>query len=418
MPAQPGNTPLPPPVVWIFARKLLKINTRIFKEASSLTAAGYRVRIFGITGGHLPALEQKDGYTIHRVPPLRAQVKARTTTAHHQPAHARKRPLHVRAASQALTLLIRTFSWPLMALNYHVRAYRLAMSLPERPAIVHANDLDALGAAIAVSKRTGTQLVYDAQEFYTGIHTLPWWWKIALSIYEFLAIRIPDRTIMVNPEIAKRTERKYHVTTSATILNCPPYQGSFDGHATARDLLNLPLDTPIYIYSGALNPNRGIENTVLALQYLPGHLAILGDGPLKDSLTAIAQQANLSSRLHFLDWVPHTEVPSIIHSADVAVLPYLNVGVNHYLCSPSKLFHYIMAEVPVACSDFPFLRSVVRTHHLGDTFDPASPVSIASTIGYCYRNREEIKANLRAAKAHYCWEAEEAKLLSLYRELA
>lgn len=424
MPAKPGDVAIPPPVVWIFARKLLKINTRIFKEASSLTAAGYRVTIFGITGGQLPSLEQKDGYTIHRIPPLRLQismrnlprVKQKKAPTPGQPPS--KKLLPIRITNHTLMLLIRTFHWPLMALNYHIRAYRLAMSLPERPVVIHANDLDALGAAIAASKRTGARLIYDAQEFYTGIHTLPWWWKTVLSIYEFFAIRIPDRTIMVNPEIAKRTECKYYITTSTTILNCPPYQASFDGHATARTLLNLPPDTPIYLYSGALSPQRGIENVLASLHYLPGHLAILGDGPLKDDLIAIAQHTNLSDRLHFLDWVPHTDVPSIIHSADVAVLPYLNAGINHYLCSPSKLFHYIMAEVPIACSDFPFLRSVVHAYHLGGTFDPSDPLSIADTIAYCHRNREEIKANLRAAKAHYCWEVEEAKLLSLYRELA
>jgi len=409
-----------PPIVWIFARKLLRINTRIFKEASSLTAAGYSVRIFGITDGKLPILEHRDGYTIHRIPPLRAQVRARKITGNIPPPPVRRPPLARRAAGQALTILIRTFAWPLMALNYHVKAYRAAMSLPEHPAVVHANDLDALGVAIAVSKRTGARLIYDAQEFYTGIHTLPAWWKILLSIYEFLAIRIPERTIMVNPEIAKRTERKYHVTTSATILNCPPYQASFDGHATARDLLGLPPDTPIYLYSGALNPQRGIENTLLALNHLPGHLAILGDGPLKESLTAIVQDAGLSERLHFLDWVPHTEVPSIIHSADVAVLPYLNAGINHYLCSPSKLFHYIMAEVPIACSDFPYLRDVVLNcgNRLGFTFDPSSPDSIAAAISRCHTNREPLRANLQAAKRTYNWETEEQKLLSIYRELA
>ena len=77
--------------------------------------------------------------------------------------------------------------------------------------------------------------------------------------------------------------------------------------------------------------------------------------------------------MFFSDFVHHAEVARFISSADIGLIPYERVGINHYLCSPSKLFHYIMAEIPVACSDFPFLRKVVLENGVGAVFDPSDP---------------------------------------------
>jgi glycosyltransferase involved in cell wall biosynthesis len=207
------------------------------------------------------------------------------------------------------------------------------------------------------------------------------------------------------------------------ILNCPPFEKDFRSKngSSIRDRFGIDEKEPVYLYSGGLVRQRGIENTVLSLKYLKdGVLVILGEGQIKDSLVEMISSEGLEKRVFFSDFVLHTEVPTFISSADVGIIPYENVGINHYLCSPSKLFHYIMAELPVVCSDFPFLRKVVLDNELGATFDPAKPESIARAIRSVVESNaryKEIKENLKRAKRIYNWENEEKKFLEIYSNL-
>jgi glycosyltransferase involved in cell wall biosynthesis len=314
--------------------------------------------------------------------------------------------------------------WPLNSIDYYYKAYRIVVRDPVRPDIIHANDLDTLAVACLLKLRTGAKLVYDAQELYTGMHTLPRWYRTLMTIQEFLLVRCADRITIVNHAIAQEMERRYRIKVDEVILNCPPYEESPSrtSGSSVRDSQAIPESEPVYLFSGGLVKQRGIENTILALKHLPrGVLVILGEGQLKDRLLELIDGEGLGDRVRFADFVPHTEVPKFISSADIGILPYENVGINHYLCSPSKLFHYIMAELPVACSDFPFLRKVVLDDGLGAVFDPADPSSIARAIDTVLRDGQrydDIKRNLVEARGRYCWENEEKKLLRVYSGLA
>src|SRR3954451_8599332 len=71
------------PRVYILARKILVRNTRIFKQAKSLTAAGYDVCIIGIKPRDVPARERRDGYTIVRLEldPIHTRIPRRLLRA-------------------------------------------------------------------------------------------------------------------------------------------------------------------------------------------------------------------------------------------------------------------------------------------------------------------------------------------------
>jgi glycosyltransferase involved in cell wall biosynthesis len=229
--------------------------------------------------------------------------------------------------------------------------------------------------------------------------------------------------MVVNHAIADVMEEMYRRRIDAVILNCAPYADSFETGSsnTIRRKLRLPEDVPILLYSGGLMKQRGIEQTILSLKHTSSAiLVILGEGDLKDALHSLIEMEGLSSRVFFSDYVPHGEVPRFISSADVGIIPYANVGINHYLCSPSKLFHYIMAELPIACSDFPFLHKIVIENDIGAVFEPNSPESIALAIDKIIGDGDrysQLRDNVIAAKHRYCWEEEERRFLDLYRSL-
>jgi glycosyltransferase involved in cell wall biosynthesis len=50
-------------------------------------------------------------------------------------------------------------------------------------------------------------------------------------------------------------------------------------------------------------------------------LDILGDGPQKADLEAIAERMGVGARVRFRGWVPHTEVHAILRDCDFMALP-------------------------------------------------------------------------------------------------
>ena len=333
----------------------------------------------------------------------------------------------VHALNVSLTLWLKRelarIALPLRSWEYYRAVYSLLGSKRAAPDIFHANDLDTLAVAVLLARRHRKPLLYDAQELYTGMHTLPAWYRGWLGLQERILIHRADRVTVVNDAIAEVMEKIYGRKVDSVILNCPPFEPAPSGEMgdTIREALGFGGEAKVMLYSGGLTPDRGIESTLLALKHLPEwRLIILGEGPLKHELLALARRAGLSDRVSYVDFVPHSEVPRFISSADVGVIPYHNVGINHYLCSPSKLFHYMMAELPIACSDFPFLRRVVAEHQVGATFDPSDPQSIARAVREIAddaRVYSEIKARLKLVKRRYSWEEEEKRLMAVYRSL-
>ena len=55
--------------------------------------------------------------------------------------------------------------------------------------------------------------------------------------------------------------------------------------------------------------------------------------------------------------LPHSEIPALLRSADVLVLPHLDTPQSQ---SPLKLFEYMASGVPIVASDLPSLREILN----------------------------------------------------------
>ena len=68
---------------------------------------------------------------------------------------------------------------------------------------------------------------------------------------------------------------------------------------------------------------------------------------------------SFGSRIHFLDPVSQDELLSWTAGADIGIVPYPPIDLNSRLCTPNKLFEFIVAEVPILANDLPELRRFV-----------------------------------------------------------
>ncbi|MFM8424084.1 MAG: glycosyltransferase family 4 protein [Chloroflexota bacterium] len=107
---------------------------------------------------------------------------------------------------------------------------------------------------------------------------------------------------------------------------------------------------PIYIvYIGMLSRARNLTTFCEALMEanrhgMNFHLLVYGEGPEKTALEAIAQKSQ--GTIAVCATVPHSQIPFILASAHIGVLPFPNEE-KFKVSSPIKLFEYIGSGLPI-----------------------------------------------------------------------
>ena len=66
--------------------------------------------------------------------------------------------------------------------------------------------------------------------------------------------------------------------------------------------------------------------------------------------------------------------------ADLGVIPYQPVDLNHDLCSPNKFFEFVQAGVPVVAHDLVFFRDMGRCYGVVSVGDSSTASGMAAAI--------------------------------------
>jgi glycosyltransferase involved in cell wall biosynthesis len=386
--------------VCMFVTNSVSIDTRVIKEAASLSAAGHEVTVLGLSDEGQPARETLEGFTVRRLRPDTLRT-------------ARRGPLRRLLAPLAM-------AWALG--DYWRRALLAATAEPFD--VYHAHDLVTLPVAWAARARRGGALVYDAHELFTELSRLDPLSRAVFRVMERVLIGRADRVLTVNDSIARELARRYGVAIPLVLRNCPRTGGLRPGASPSRlrERARVPEGVPIVLYQGLYMPHRGLENLVRAsASFKRARLVFMGWGPLLEPLKALTAGEGLGERVTFIDAVPMGELLAMTAAADLGVIPYRNVGLNNYYTSPNKLFEYVAAGVPVVASAFPELVKVVEGLQVGRTFDPDDPASIAAAVNAILEDPAEharVRGNAARAAPGFTWEAEVRTLLDAYASLA
>jgi glycosyltransferase involved in cell wall biosynthesis len=93
-----------------------------------------------------------------------------------------------------------------------------------------------------------------------------------------------------------------------------------------RAQLGVPTSTVLFVFAGRLVGWKGMAVAVRALaepvlREISAKLLIIGNGPERSRLDALAHELNVGARLIFHDPVPHDSLPDYYAAADVGVFP-------------------------------------------------------------------------------------------------
>lgn len=293
--------------------------------------------------------------------------------------------------------------------------------------VFHAHDLNTLFPAVVLARRTGASLVYDSHELYVDRNAkeAPWF-RLRWLFIEAQMIRHVDEVITVSESIAEVLAERYKIEKPTVIRNVQEHVGS-KGKCTVRDLPALEHigpDDRIAIYAGRITTGRGLGILVEASQYLDGVVIVMlggGNVAYANKLRTMIKEWGVEHKVILVPPVESDEVYDYVTSADVGLMLTENICLSYYYGAGNKLFHYLMAGLPVVVSDQPEKRKIVETYEVGrfcNVDDPREVARVIQELSDDVAARRRYSANAIKAARILNWENEEKKLLEVYERLA
>ncbi|MEO8765193.1 MAG: glycosyltransferase [Ginsengibacter sp.] len=298
---------------------------------------------------------------------------------------------------------------PFMYLLFNIQLF--CSLLFKRADVLWANDLDTLLPNFIISRLKRIPLIYDSHEYFT----LSVYKKNSRRVWEFLErILFPHlkNVITVNDSIKRVYEEKYRVPLTV-IRNVP----NKIVQSTDTTGISVPSGKKILIMQGiGLNENRGAEEAVLSMQFLPEIFVLyfIGNGTVWHKLRQMVNDLDLSRRVIFIDVLPYGKMMKYTRQCFLGLIfEKIDVTDQHLFALPNKFFDYLHAGVPVLSSKAVEIETLINKYQVGDFINSFEPHEIAGKIIEISEHEDVYslwKHNTILASEELNWEHEEKKL--------
>lgn len=145
---------------------------------------------------------------------------------------------------------------------------------------------------------------------------------------------------------------------------------------SARDALGLPDDTPILLAVGHLVPVKGFDLALRAVARLHCRvrLIVVGRGPMRRRLEAMAKRLGIRDRVHFAGEVPHLQVSDYIRASDLVLISSRAEG------NPAILVEALACGRPVVAARVGGIPEVLGLRQ-GILFEPGNVEELVDSMG-------------------------------------
>lgn len=313
----------------------------------------------------------------------------------------------------------------------------LDAALAHQPLAFHGHDLNTCLVALTAARRTGAYALCDFHEWYSENVT----WRPLRRVYtrhswavrqawrwlEGLCFTHASALITVCHSIADEMadtfsngQRQVHVIRNIPDLAREPSRE----YPSLKAQFGLPEDRFVLLWQGGIGPSRMIEPIIEALAYAPACTLIIRGPEIETygpGYAAITARFGASGRLLLAPAVPSRDVVAAARGADAGVWTLPNLCKNFSYALPNKIFEYLSSGLPVLVAHYSEAKRLVGDHHVGLTFDPYDPRSIAAAINRLVDDpalKAQLAANTDKALIAMDASAEWRKLVVVYDALA
>lgn len=296
--------------------------------------------------------------------------------------------------------------------EFNWKLYQELKKKADRNTILHANDLDALLPNYLIAKKLNIPLVFDSHEIFSEMPAIQG--KMSQKLWRYVEKKIiPDIKFMITASSGYADWFRNKYAIDPVVIQNSPRKLDFNQQ--------IPENTPkVILYQGAINPFRGIDKAILAMQHLDNVIfKIAGDGPLKKEYENLVLKENLQHKVEFLGKLLPEDLRKITLTADCGMSIEENAGESYYYSLPNKVLDCIQARVPVILSNLAELQNIKRQFDIGEIIEDHHPENIAQSIQLVLdKGRKAYQAELEKAADVFCWEKEEVKLLGIFEKVS
>lgn len=293
------------------------------------------------------------------------------------------------------------------------------------PAVIHAHDIYTIGAGAYLAQQHGAKLVYDAHEYEPErTPPLPLDQRKVVATLEDRVLDLASALVTVSGSIARLYRRRKPQLDIRLVQNCPDLRAAVEDVPGLRARAGLAADVPLTVFVGLPKlDGRGLRVALDALTLLPGvHLAVIGPRWKQedDELLAAVNAAGLDGRVHLLDPAAPQDVITAIRDGDISFCLTQDTSLNHRFSMPNKLFEALLAGIPTIVSDLPDMGGLIKRLNAGIVVDQTDAEAVAQAVRDILADRQAFvpSGEARAALEQTCsWQGQEAVLLDLYRGL-
>lgn len=162
---------------------------------------------------------------------------------------------------------------------------------------------------------------------------------------------------------------------------------------------------------GHLLEAKGHHIAIEALASLPNTaLLIVGEGPEEKSLRALAKKLGVALRVHFLGYVPHTQMAAIYSTADFTVLASASEGM------PNVMLESLACGTRVVATDVGGIGEVITEPVAGALMGSRSAEAVIESIRMLTGSTHS-RSDTREFAEDFGWNQTIERQLSLYRRV-
>jgi glycosyltransferase involved in cell wall biosynthesis len=168
---------------------------------------------------------------------------------------------------------------------------------------------------------------------------------------------------------------------------------------------------PTLLAVGHLIPRKRHRLIIEALPQLAGvDLVIVGDGPERAAIEALAHRCEVGDRVRIVEPRPQDQLRAFYSAADLLVLPSVSEG------WPNVLLESMACGTPVISSDFAGVEDIVAAPEAGRVLHEATPEALAETVRDILAAPPDPTATRRYAEA-FDWRSTTAGQIELFRDI-
>ncbi len=176
---------------------------------------------------------------------------------------------------------------------------------------------------------------------------------------------------------------------------------------------DIPSGVPIAVTVSVLRPAKGIEVLLEAIAQVPHAVfLIIGDGPIREELMALARQRGVAERIRWAGF--RNDVDSLLAGCDVFVHPSLDDAF------PTVLLEALAAGLPIVASNVGGIPEIVTDGTTGKLVPPGNASQLADSVASLLHDPVELQSMRDAALVSgdgFSTQVWVQRLTALYREV-